>query len=356
MSSLLYILIAILILGVLIIVHELGHYTVGKLLKFRITEFGIGFGPKLFSWGKKETKYSVRALPLGGFVAFAGEDEDAPDDPRAMNNMPWYKRLLVLFAGAGFNIIFALLTCFIVICIMGKQLPAPVISSVAEDAPVQQQALQQGDIVTAVNGVSVGSYDEFKAQLDKWAEEGQLDLTLTVDRNGQSVQVPALLYESTDEEGNTAIKLGVTITYNTVPIPVGEAIGETFSTSWELTKEMFRFLGRLFTGNASIQDVSGPISTIGIMSDTISVGVESAGAQGALLMILQLCWLIGLNLAIFNLLPIPALDGGRRVFVIIEAIRRKPINRELEAKIHAIGFMVLIGLVIVLEIARAIIL
>ena len=273
-----------------------------------------------------------------------------------MNNMPWYKRLPVLFAGAGFNIIFALLTCFIVICIMGKQLPAPVISSVAEDAPVQQQALQQGDIVTAVNGVSVGSYDEFKAQLDKWAEEGQLDLTLTVDRNGQSVQVPALLYESTDEEGNTAIKLGVTITYNTVPIPVGEAIGETFSTSWELTKEMFRFLGRLFTGNASIQDVSGPISTIGIMSDTISVGVESAGAQGALLMILQLCWLIGLNLAIFNLLPIPALDGGRMVFVIIEAIRRKPINRELEAKIHAIGFMVLIGLVIVLEIARAIIL
>ena len=92
------------------------------------------------------------------------------------------------------------------------------------------------------------------------------------------------------------------------------------------------------------------------MSDTISVGVESAGAQGALLMILQLCWLIGLNLAIVNLLPIPALDGGRMVFVIIEAIRRKPINRELEAKIHAIGFMVLIGLVIVLEIARAIIL
>lgn len=354
--SFLYILIAILILGVLIIVHELGHYTVGKLLKFRITEFGIGFGPKLFSWGKKETKYSIRALPLGGFVAFAGEDEDAPDDPRAMNNMPWYKRLLVLFAGAGFNIIFALLTCFIVICMMGKQLPAPVISSVAEDAPVQQQALQRGDIVTAVDGVSVGSYNEFKAQLDKHVAAKQTSVTLTVSRDGQSVQVPAVLYESTDEAGNKVFKLGVTITYNTVPIPVGEAAKETFSTSWELTKEMFRFLGRLFTGNASIQDVSGPISTIGIMSDQISIGVDSAGAQGAFLMILQLCWIIGMNLAIFNLLPIPALDGGRMVFVIIEAIRRKPINRELEAKIHAIGFMLLIGLVIVLEIARAILL
>lgn len=354
--SFLYILIAILILGVLIIVHELGHYTVGKLLKFRITEFGIGFGPKLFSWGKKETKYSIRALPLGGFVAFAGEDEDAPDDPRAMNNMPWYKRLLVLFAGAGFNIIFALLTCFIVICMMGKQLPAPVISSVAEDAPVQQQALQRGDIVTAVDGVSVGSYNEFKAQLDKHVAAEQTSVTLTVSRDGQSVQVPAVLYESTDEAGNKVFKLGVTITYNTVPIPVGEAAKETFSTSWELTKEMFRFLGRLFTGNASIQDVSGPISTIGIMSDQISIGVDSAGAQGAFLMILQLCWIIGMNLAIFNLLPIPALDGGRMVFVIIEAIRRKPINRELEAKIHAIGFMLLIGLVIVLEIARAILL
>ena len=331
--SFLYILIAILILGVLIIVHELGHYTVGKLLKFRITEFGIGFGPKLFSWGKKETKYSIRALPLGGFVAFAGEDEDAPDDPRAMNNMPWYKRLLVLFAGAGFNIIFALLTCFIVICMMGKQLPAPVISSVAEDAPVQQQALQRGDIVTAVDGVDVGSYNEFKAQLDKHVAAEQTSVTLTVSRDGQSVQVPAVLYESTDEAGK-----------------------ETFSTSWELTKEMFRFLGRLFTGNASIQDVSGPISTIGIMSDQISIGVDSAGAQGAFLMILQLCWIIGMNLAIFNLLPITALDGGRMVFVIIEAIRRKPINRELEAKIHAIGFMLLIGLVIVLEIARAILL
>lgn len=354
--SFLYILIAILILGVLIIVHELGHYTVGKLLKFRITEFGIGFGPKLFSWGKKETKYSIRALPLGGFVAFAGEDEDAPDDPRAMNNMPWYKRLLVLFAGAGFNIIFALLTCFIVICMMGKQLPAPVISSVAEDAPVQQLALQRGDIVTAVDGVSVGSYNEFKAQLDKHVAAKQTSVTLTVSRDGQSVQVPAVLYESTDEAGNKVFKLGVTITYNTVPIPVGEAAKETFSTSWELTKEMFRFLGRLFTGNASIQDVSGPISTIGIMSDQISIGVDSAGAQGAFLMILQLCWIIGMNLAIFNLLPIPALDGGRMVFVIIEAIRRKPINRELEAKIHAIGFMLLIGLVIVLEIARAILL
>ena len=336
--------------------HELGHYTVGKLLKFRITEFGIGFGPKLFSWGKKETKYSIRALPLGGFVAFAGEDEDAPDDPRAMNNMPWYKRLLVLFAGAGFNIIFALLTCFIVICMMGKQLPAPVISSVAEDAPVQQQALQRGDIVTAVDGVDVGSYNEFKAQLDKHVAAEQSSVTLTVSRDGQSVQVPAVLYESTDEAGNKVFKLGVTITYNTVPIPVGEAAKETFSTSWELTKEMFRFLGRLFTGNASIQDVSGPISTIGIMSDQISIGVDSAGAQGAFLMILQLCWIIGMNLAIFNLLPIPALDGGRMVFVIIEAIRRKPINRELEAKIHAIGFMLLIGLVIVLEIARAILL
>ena len=354
--SFLYILIAILILGVLIIVHELGHYTVGKLLKFRITEFGIGFGPKLFSWGKKETKYSIRALPLGGFVAFAGEDEDAPDDPRAMNNMPWYKRLLVLFAGAGFNIIFALLTCFIVICMMGKQLPAPVISSVAEDAPVQQQALQRGDIVTAVDGVDVGSYNEFKAQLDKHVAAEQTSVTLTVSRDGQSVQVPAVLYESTDEAGNKVFKLGVTITYNTVPRPVGEAAKETFSTSWELTKEMFRFLGRLFTGNASIQDVSGPISTIGIMSDQISIGVDSAGAQGAFLMILQLCWIIGMNLAIFNLLPIPALDGGRMVFVIIEAIRRKPINRELEAKIHAIGFMLLIGLVIVLEIARAILL
>ena len=295
-------------------------------------------------------------MPLGGFVAFAGEDEDAPDDPRAMNNMPWYKRLLVLFAGAGFNIIFALLTCFIVICMMGKQLPAPVISSVAEDAPVQQQALQRGDIVTAVDGVDVGSYNEFKAQLDKHVAAEQTSVTLTVSRDGQSVQVPAVLYESTDEAGNKVFKLGVTITYNTVPIPVGEAAKETFSTSWELTKEMFRFLGRLFTGNASIQDVSGPISTIGIMSDQISIGVDSAGAQGAFLMILQLCWIIGMNLAIFNLLPIPALDGGRMVFVIIEAIRRKPINRELEAKIHAIGFMLLIGLVIVLEIARAILL
>lgn len=168
--------------------------------------------------------------------------------------------------------------------------------------------------------------------------------------------MPAELYESEDEAGNKVLKLGITITYNTVPIPVGEAVKATFSTSWDLTKEMFAFLGRLFTGNASIQDVSGPISTIGIMSDQISIGVESAGSQGAILMILQLFWIIGINLAIFNLLPIPALDGGRMVFVIIEAIRRKPIKRELEAKIHAIGFMLLIGLVIVLEIARAIIL
>lgn len=351
--SFVYILLAILVLGILIIVHELGHYTVGKLLKFRINEFGIGFGPKLISWGKKETKYSVRALPLGGFVAFAGEDEDAPDDPRAMNNMPWYKRLLVLFAGAGFNIIFALIICFIAICIMGKALPEPVVMEIRPDAPAISTELRTGDIITHVNGISVSNFEELNERLNELKAANKTSAPLTVKRGEESYDITVGFYKPDD---SNELKIGITFTQNTVPISVGEAAAGTFEMSWDLTKEMFKFLGRLFTGGAKIQDVSGPVSTIGIMKDQISVGAANAGFEGVIITILQLVWIIGLNLAIFNLLPIPALDGGRMVFVIIEAIRRKPINRELEAKIHAIGFMVLIGLVIVLEIARAIML
>lgn len=429
MSVILSCIVAILILALLIVVHEFGHYIIGRWLGFRVLEFAVGFGPKLIKWERKDIKYSIRAIPLGGFCAFAGEDEDNPDDPRAMNNMPWYKRIAVLFAGAGFNILFALIIGFVLFWSAGYQ--SATISSIEPGTPIAATQATAGDKIVAINGEKITTANQLSELLAKAASDNTA--TLTLSRDGEEFDIVSSFYQdnnysakiefevvgtggpgkikvnSVDEasdfygkdiqkgdivekingetftsandmytkitkvaDGELTLTLkrgdalvdvtgrlhktphsrvGVVLNYANAPMPMGPAFVASIEGGWDLSVQILKFLGNLFTGQADLSQVTGPITTIGTMGDIVGQSAQG-GALTLLATVLNLIWAISLNLAIFNLLPIPALDGARMVFVLIEGIRKKPIKRELEGKIHGIGFMVLIGFVVILEISK----
>ncbi len=346
-----YWIVALLMLGLLIFVHELGHYTIGRLLKFKIDEFSIGMGPKLLSKEKKGIRYSLRLIPMGGFVAFHGEDEDGKDDPEAMNNMPWHKRAAVMFAGAGFNILFALLITAILVCSVGYY--GAQISSVEENSLLQGQA-QQGDIVYAVNGkqmLSINQFQSIVAQAD--ANE---EMVFTVLRNGEKVEYTAAKYF--DEESDT-YRLGITYGYSVINQNIFQAMGYSVKYNIWMTKTMYQTLWQLVTGQIGIDGITGPVSTIGaigsMVQDTAEGAAEISAAEKVrqvIVLIMELLVIISMNLAIMNLLPIPALDGFRLLFALVEGITKKHIPRNVEGIINAVGLLVLVGLMVLLELSK----
>ena len=351
LSSIPYWIIALLMLGLLIFVHELGHYTVGRLLKFKIDEFSIGMGPKLFSKEKKGIKYSLRLIPMGGFVAFHGEDEDGKDDPEAMNNMPWYKRAAVMFAGAGFNILFALLVTAILVCSVGYY--GAQISAVEPGSALYGQA-QQGDIVYAVNGKQMISINQFQSIVGEAGENEKL--TFTVLRDGEKVEYTAAKY--LDAESNT-YRLGITYGYSVIDQNIFQAMGYSFKYNIWMTKTMYQTLWQLITGKIGIDGVTGPVSTIGaigsMVQDTAQAGMEITTAEKVrqvIVLITELLVIISMNLAVMNLLPIPALDGFRLLFALVEGVTKKHIPRNVEGVINAVGLLVLVGLMVLLEVSK----
>lgn len=378
MEKLFYILLAIVILLVMIIIHELGHYIVGKILKFNITEFSIGFGPKLISRTSKKTgeKFSLRLIPLGGFCAFLGE-EDTEDEqksaqepateevfdelkkepimppcvnpleekekekPITFNEQAPWKRILVFIAGAGFNFISAIIFSLIFILVVGYG--SPVVSTVYTDGlgnPYNQ--LQVGDEIIAVNGEEIGVMKSFS---DLTANAG-LGSTYeyTVRRNGEVVKVQVTIKEITTTDGE-----GQPLTYNGVGITsyqVGKSVDFWYALKYcvpytfKLSLMILASLGGLFTGATAISSVTGPVGTIDMMAQVGMMNWRN---------ILLLLPLLASNLAIFNILPIPALDGSKIVFAVIEWIRKKPVNRKVEAIIHTVGMLLLFGFVIILD-------
>jgi len=334
-------LIAILMLGLLILVHELGHFLMGRALGFKIVEFGIGFGPKLIKWERKGIKYSLRAFPLGGFVAFYGEDADKPDEPGAMNNMPWYKRLIVLASGVGFNLIFAIILSVILFGSIGRQVSY--VAKIESDAPIAQTGLQVGDEILAVDGKEPITVNHVASLI---AAAPSDDVTLTVMRDGKELTFTADKYER-----EKVMYIGITPSAEFVKQGFFPTIGYALKYDVWMAEEMYKVLGKLVVGQVDVNTLSGPISTIGVIGESVQLGAQE-GAYAFIMSIIELLLIISVNLAIFNILPIPALDGFRMLMVVIERIRRKPINRDLEAKINFAGFAVLIGLVLLLELYK----
>ena len=332
--SVVYVFLAILLLGVIVLVHELGHYTVGRLCGMGIEEFSIGFGPKLLGWRKNEIDYSIRAIPLGGYVHFTGEDEDNPAE-NALNNHPVWKRFLMVAAGAAMNFALAFVAILLLFGIYGYTYDLlPAIADVEAGSPAEAAGLMPGDRVLTVDGISI-SYDEqgheeMFAMFD--SRQDATPIELTVQRGGDVFDVTVVK----EQQENGKWMMGVTVGMIR-RIGFGEALRESGRTFAEMSTMMIDVLKNLIFRGEGADQVSGMVGTIGQTSQFIQQGFD---------MVLNLMAVISMNLGIMNLLPLPALDGGRLVFLAIEGIFRKPVPREKEGMVHAIGMILLIGLMI----------
>ena len=343
-----YILLAILLLAILIMVHEFGHFLAARAMKIDVREFAVGMGPKIVGWKsrKYETAFSIRAIPLGGFCAFYGEDDtrgDSRDDPRAFAKHNVWKRLFVILMGPMMNFVLAFLVATVFYWVSGVSVATgvdPYIAEVMAAGPAYSAGMQSGDVVTEVNGRDMldGTMETLLDTIGEW-KEGDEPLHMTIRRGEETYE--ADLTPVWDEQENK-MRIGVTIggTYRTETRPV--SFGEGFRYSWELcvnaSGAILGALKDLVTTGKGLDQTSGPVGIVSIVSSEVKEGGLSA--------FIQLLVLISINLGLMNLLPIPGLDGSRLVFGLVEVIRRKPVPPEKEAMVHLVGMVFLFGLMI----------
>ena len=350
-----YIIVAILVLLFMITIHELGHYLAGKALGFKIKQFSIGFGKALFSKTSKKTgeKFALRIVPLGGFCEFEGEDEGGNESPTAFNNQKPWKRIIVLLAGAFSNFIVSILIVILVFLIAGMYFPSVDKNYsqsyydldeniVSEELKVSDEyRLEKDDVILAINGKFLYLNGDLSKQLSKF-EIGE-DIPITIVRNGKRCEVVSRkgYYVSVvDGKSTVFVGLGISQGFESYRLPFFETLGKSFVYSFKMAWTILSFFGQLITGQVGFTGIGGPIATIGLTAEIARSGFRN---------LFDIVALIGINLAVFNVLPFPALDGARVVFVGIEWIRKKPIKREIEAKIHLGGIIVLFTFVIVAD-------
>ena len=332
----------ILILGVTVLVHEAGHFIFAKIFKVHVYEFSIGMGKKLFSFNRKndETIYSIRIFPIGGYVKLAGEevndDEDIPKENKLACKKPWQRFLIFVF-GAVNNFIFAFLLLILMGLIFGSTTTKPIMGNIKEDYPSYKAGLRNDDVITSINGNKIKTYEDVKLifALDPGAT---FNLT-AVDVNGKEKKI-VIVPEIITQDDSTLYKYGISKD-DTKKYGLINSLKYSVEESYSIFRSMFKILGGLFTGNVSVSNLSGPV---GIYT---AVDVSS---QSGLYGILYLVVLIGINVGVLNLLPIPAFDGGRIFFLLIEKIKGSPINTKVENVIHSVFFILLMGLMIYITI------
>lgn len=331
------IVVTILILSLLVIVHEFGHFIVAKLSGIKVLEFSIFMGPKLISIQPKETKYTLRLIPIGGYVSMEGEDESS-DDKRAFNNKPWYIRALVIIAGPFMNIVLAIIVTCMLFSMTGYTTMN--IGEVIPDSLASEQGIEVGDRIVEVNGMSVHSTVEvelYKQMAGELRDDGKVYNTFVIKRgNGEKVSI------------TTNDKVGVV--YETFMKGEGGFISllkGSIDFSYSMIKVTLKSLWWLITGKVPVTDMAGPIGVTQLVNDTIE---QSPDNYTTFLNMLILLITISVNLGVVNLAPFPALDGGKLVLILIEAVRRKRIPPEKEAAINGVGFMLLMILAIVVAI------
>lgn len=316
------IIVAILAFGLIVFIHELGHFLFAKKAGVRIHEFAIGMGPKIYGFKKGETVYSIRLLPLGGYVAMEGEDGES-HDPRAFGNKTILQRASILFAGPFFNIILAAVILIPVFIFIGS--PSTTLREVIDGSPAQVAGLQAGDTIKSINGEEIKSWNELSQAIN--SSKGK-DLKITIDRNGSKEQINV-----TPEAKEGSYVIGI---YPKNEKNILGAFSNAIKTTISMIVQMVTFLAQLITGTlpGGVEGaVTGPVGVISIVADATKAGFIN---------VLYLASVISLNLGVLNLLPIPALDGGRLFFLAIEFIRGgKKIDPNKEGMINMIGFAAL---------------
>ena len=330
MSTILSVLAALALLSLIVTVHEFGHYLAGRKLGFTILEFAIGMGPMLLKKEKDGIQYSLRALPIGGMCRFYGEDAEVKDD-RCFNSKAWWKRLIVVFSGPFMNFVFAIVISIVTLACYGDYMPS--VFEVSADSPAYVSGMQTGDVITAVDGKRVAYYDDAVTKILA-ADNGDTDVTVARGKESVSLHMEDI-YDAT--EGRNLI--GVIIEPVRVRFSFLDCIGRSFGYAWTIVKETFSFFGNLFRGQVQSTDVAGPVGIISYISQAVRTSMET---------VLRFAMMISLSVGIMNILPLPALDGGRMAFMLLEGVRGKPIPPEKEGMVHFVGIILLFGLIIFL--------
>ncbi len=375
-----YLALAVLLLMLMITIHEFGHYITAKLLKFKIYEFSIGMGKPIYKKVKKNGEiFAIRMIPVGGYCSFGEDNVEIPDtDPNSFNNKAPWKRLIVMFSGAFFNFISAIFFAVVLLSLMGYGRVANVGTTFKnkdfETDPTQSETITLAEIlnmedtltdaegnkftfvydddtqmlIESVNGKNMNLFTGTSTILEKAHVGDDVDFVVTWESaSGEIVKQNVILQGITSRQWNALSNAGYALPLNDkIYHNVGGAILKAVPFSFEVAGMIFDILGKLVTGQLGMNAIGGTVATVSVMGNSIGQAITSQSVDVAFAQIFYLLTLISINLAVFNWLPIPSLDGARMVFVVIEWIRGKPINRELEAKIHTIGIICLLGFVI----------
>lgn len=361
---------------IMVSLHEFGHFIVGKLLNFKILEYSIGFGPAILKRQRGETQYSVRAVPLGGYCKFEGDDTESDDD-RAFSNQSVFKRFLVVAAGGVMNVILGFVI-FVFVAASTSPISTNVVESVVENSYIEQAGIKPGDEVIKINGKKIRVYDDITLYRSEFQKD--VDAVITVKRGGEKLDFTIrpteqiVTYNYTEEGVEVIDSINGAVTREMVPysdeVPKDESkIGESqtstgyiigfyaasekvnFINIWGfaldktgfVVKLVYRSLWEMITGKVGMDQMSGPVGIVSEVNSAVNSGSRSW------LYVLNLVGLLTINLGVFNLLPIPALDGGRLFFMLVELIRRKPIPPEKEGMVHAIGMVLLLAMIVLIS-------
>ena len=331
---------AILLFSLIVFMHELGHFATAKLSGVRVNEFAVGMGPKLFGFQKGETMYSIRLLPIGGYCAMEGEDEDSEDE-HAFGKAKVWKRIIIVAAGAFMNIVIGLVMMF---CLQIQQpvFLTPQIADFADGSALQAVGLQAGDTFYSVDGYRIYTARDLSFSL-ALADPNSVDIQ--VERDGQVLSFDDVALKTVESDGQQVVQLDFYVypEQRTVLSILKNTVTETVS----VVRMVWVSLVGLVTGRFGLNEMAGPVGTAQAITQAASAGLET-GFLDAFNTILMMMTVITVNLGIVNLLPLPALDGGRLVFLIIEAIRRKPVPAKYEGWVHAAGFVALMAFMVLI--------
>ncbi|MBQ9120830.1 MAG: site-2 protease family protein [Clostridia bacterium] len=335
MTTVLYVLLALLVFSLMIFVHELGHYIFARRFGVTIEEFSIGMGPKLLSRKSKKTGivYSLRAFPMGGFVSMVGEDEES-DDENALSKKPAWQRLIIMVAGAAMNILLGVILMFTLVCSSNGLATTTVAQFMSENAITYQQGLREGDVILKINKTPVHIGNELVYEI---MQQGTETAKVTILRDGVEMTLD-IDFPTTESEG---ILFGTRDFYVTATEKtVGGVLKHTLFRSTSTVKMIWESLIDLISGKYGIQHISGPVGVTQVITDAARTGIQD---------LLYIAAVICINLGVFNLLPIPALDGGRAVFLLVEVIRRKPISPKIEGYVHTAGLILLLLFMVIVS-------
>lgn len=336
------VLLAILFFGVIIILHELGHFITAKLCDVKVNEFSIGMGPAILKKNKGETQYSLRAFPIGGYVSMEGEDEESEDE-RAFHRKKVWQRLIIVAAGATMNLLLGLIIMAVTLSTSTELIGTNTVKGFYDTAVSNQNGLKEGDKFIKIDGHRVLSERDLTFLMSR-STDGVFDFV--VERDGKKVELENVAFKTEEVE----ISKGKTVNMITYDfIIVGEKPGfknvlvNSFTQSASIVRMVWLSLFDVVTGRYGVSELAGPVGTVDIISDVAETAVAEANYENLLFIMA----LITINIGVANLLPLPALDGGRFLLLVIEGIRKKPLNPKYEGYVHAAGFVMLMVLMVV---------